>query len=100
TGCERILTSGQQPTAMLGAALIKDLVKQADGRISIMPGSGVRASNISSLRQETGANEFHSSARIHKKSAMAYIQNSMQDDQVLVMANRHEIEQMLIQLNS
>jgi len=100
TGCERILTSGQQPTAMLGAALIKDLVKQADGRISIMPGSGVRASNISSLRKETGANEFHSSARIQKKSAMAYIQTSMQEDQVSVMANRHEIEQMLIQLNS
>jgi copper homeostasis protein len=100
TGCERILTSGQQPTAMLGAALIKDLVKQADGRISIMPGSGVRASNISSLRKETGANEFHSSARIHKKSAMTYIQTSMQEDQVSVMANRHEIEQMLIQLNS
>src|ERR1700730_781070 len=54
-GCERILTSGQQPTAMLGAALIKDLVHQSDGRIQIMPGSGVRAANIADLKKETGA---------------------------------------------
>src|SRR4029077_4995194 len=45
-GCERVLTSGQQPTAMEGAALIADLVRQSAGRIVIMPGSGIRASNI------------------------------------------------------
>ena len=28
-GCERILTSGQQPTAILGSHLIRDLVDQA-----------------------------------------------------------------------
>ncbi|MDP4213218.1 MAG: copper homeostasis protein CutC [Bacteroidota bacterium] len=98
-GCERILTSGQQPTAILGSALIKDLVKQAAGRILIMPGSGVRASNIADLRRQTGAHEFHSSARIHKKSGMHFIQHSMQEDQESVMADRHEIEQMLIQLS-
>ena len=35
-GCERILTSGQQPSAILGAPLIKDLTDQAAGRIVIM----------------------------------------------------------------
>ena len=32
-GCERILTSGQQPTAIQGAPLIADLVKQSADRI-------------------------------------------------------------------
>jgi copper homeostasis protein len=99
-GCERILTSGQQPTAILGAALIRDLVVQADGRIQIMAGSGVRASNILDLKNETGCSNFHSSARVLKKSAMEYVQPFMSEDQSTVMADRHEIEQMLNRLNA
>ncbi len=99
-GCERILTSGQQSTAILGAGLIRELVKQAAGRIIIMPGSGVRSSNIADLRRETGAYEFHSSARTNKKSAMDFVQRSMQEEQEYVMANRQEIEKMVIRLNS
>jgi len=98
TGCERILTSGQQSTAILGAPLIKDLILQADGRIQVMPGSGVRASNISALKEETGATEFHSSARMLKKSAMEFVNPFMSEDQHTVMADRNEIEQMLFQL--
>jgi copper homeostasis protein len=100
TGCERILTSGQQPTAILGAPLIRDLVMQADGRIQIMPGSGVRASNIADLKNETGATQFHSSARILKKSSMEFIQPLMNEDQSTVMADKDEIERMLFQLNA
>ena len=76
-GCDRILTSGQQPTAILGAPLIRDLILQAEGRIMIMPGSGVRASNIFDLKNETGAFQFHSSARRFQKSLMEYIQPQM-----------------------
>ena len=99
-GCERILTSGQQPTAILGAPLIKDLVLQADGRILIMPGSGIRAGNIADLKKETGATQFHSSARTLKKSAMEFVQPSMNEDQSTVMADRREIEQMLYVLKA
>ncbi len=98
-GCERILTSGQQPTAMLGTSLIRDLVLQADGRIQIMPGSGVRAANISELKKETGADQFHSSARTMNNSSMEYIQLSMNEDQSVVMADREEIQQMARQLH-
>ena len=45
-GCERILTSGQKPAAPEGVELIAELNKKADGRIIIMPGSGVRKENI------------------------------------------------------
>src|ERR1700754_3642935 len=58
-GFERILTSGQRPTAMDGAVLIDQLVREADDRIVIMPGAGVRSSNIAALAESTGASEFH-----------------------------------------
>src|SRR5664279_166072 len=96
-GCERILTSGQQPTAMLGAPLIRDLVLQSEGRIQIMPGSGIRAANISDLKKETGATSFHSSARILKKSSMEFIQPLMNEDQSTIVADREEIERMLLE---
>jgi len=61
TGCERILTSGLMPNAMEGANILHSLVQQAAGRIVIMPGGGVRSTNIAQLRQITGAAEYHSS---------------------------------------
>jgi copper homeostasis protein len=97
-GCERILTSGQQPTAILGAHLIRDLILQADGRIEIMPGSGVRASNITDLKNETGATQFHSSARIFRKSSMDYVQPFMTEDLSTIIADRQEIEGMVSRL--
>jgi copper homeostasis protein len=99
-GCERILTSGQQPKAILGASLIKDLITQADGRIQIMPGAGVRAENIADLKKETGATQFHSSASVLKKSSMDFVQPFMIEDQSVVMADRREIEEMILQLRT
>lgn len=61
-GCERILTSGQRTTAVEGKELIARLVEAAGDRIVIMPGAGVRASNLEELKNSTGAKEFHSSA--------------------------------------
>jgi len=72
-GCQRILTSGQQPTAPRGIDLIARLVKAADERIIIMPGSGVRKENIKELAEKTGATEFHSSLRGKQKSKMEFI---------------------------
>lgn len=66
----RVLTSGQQPTAMQGASLLAELVRQAAGRIVIMPGCGVNEWNIAELAACTGASEFHFSARELKESKM------------------------------
>jgi len=71
-GCSRILTSGQQPLAVQGADLIAQLVKAADKKIIIMPGSGVRKENIKMLADTTGAVEFHTSLRSYAKSKMKY----------------------------
>ncbi|HTR30916.1 MAG TPA: copper homeostasis protein CutC [Puia sp.] len=90
-GCERILTSGQRPVAMEGAELLRELVRQADERIVIMPGSGVRASNIAELAARTGAVEFHTSARVRGASAMEYVNGAMEEDLSMVMADEEEI---------
>ncbi len=71
-GCDRILTSGQQPDAIQGIPLIRQLIEKAAGRIIIMPGCGVREHNIAQIEAETGATEFHTSARSVVKSAMQY----------------------------
>lgn len=71
-GCDRILTSGQQSDAVKGIPMIKQLVERADGRIIIMPGCGVREENIALIEQETGAKEFHTSARSVLYSRMEY----------------------------
>ena len=98
-GCERILTSGQQPTAMEGAELIAQLIQQADDRIIIMPGSGIRSANITELAQKTKAEEFHSSARTHLSSNMQYIKANMKNDTSVVIADENEIKNMVESLS-
>ena len=72
-GCERILTSGQKPSAPDAIELIASLNKTADDRIIIMPGSGVRKENVKELADKTGCVEFHSSLRGKTKSKMQFI---------------------------
>lgn len=72
SGCQRILTSGQQPAAPQGADLIAELIRSAEQKIIIMPGSGVRKENIKELAEKTGAREFHSSLRGNQKSKMEF----------------------------
>jgi copper homeostasis protein len=62
-GCHRLLTSGQASSAEQGIPLIKKLVEQSAGRISIMPGAGVNAKNACRILSETGAHEIHGSLR-------------------------------------
>lgn len=70
--CDRVLTSGQAATAEAGLPLLKELVKQAAGRISIMPGCGVNSGNAARILQATGAVEIHASARKSVGSGMKF----------------------------
>ena len=45
-GVDRILTSGQKDKANEGLELLKELKKNANNRIKIMPGSGINKSNL------------------------------------------------------
>jgi copper homeostasis protein len=90
-GCERILTSGQKPTAYDGIDNIKALLQKAGDRIIIMPGSGVNSKNIIEIAQHTGATEFHSSARNFIDSKMQFSQSSMNEQLTSVNLNADEV---------
>ena len=64
-GFDRILTSGQEEKASDGVSLINKLVKQSNDRISIMPGSGIRASNVNLFLENNAISEIHSSCYIN-----------------------------------
>lgn len=60
-GVDRLLTSGQQPSALDGARLIADLRKRSEF-VEIMPGAGVRPENVAEIMQATGSREVHGTA--------------------------------------
>lgn len=62
-GADRVLTSGGSPNAMDGLECMASLVKAARGRIDVMVCGGVRAQNVQSIVEATGAREFHAALR-------------------------------------
>jgi copper homeostasis protein len=99
-GCERILTSGQHATAREGAAILAQLVQQANGRIAIMPGAGVRSSNIAQLINDTGATEFHTSARITVPDEVTFQNPAITDAGPWYIANEEELNKIMVVLNN
>lgn len=71
-GFHRVLTSGCAATALEGKEMIRNLNLQADGRIGIMAGCGIRLNNLEELARYTGVSEFHSSLRHDKPSPMRF----------------------------
>lgn len=71
-GIVRILSSGGKASAIAGAEILAKLVIKAGHRIIIMPGAGINTSNIKELIRQTGAKEFHASARRQLDSRMIF----------------------------
>jgi copper homeostasis protein len=61
TGFERILTSGGTPNALRGAESLRRAYDAAQGRISIMPGAGIKPDNIHDILAIAPFTEVHSS---------------------------------------
>ena len=61
-GFQTILTSGQKPNVVEGVNRLAELVSKANNRIVIMPGGGLRSTNIEQIQEKTGATFYHSSA--------------------------------------
>lgn len=58
-GVDRILTSGQAPSAWEGRDLIAELVRRAGADCIIMAGGGVREDHAAELAAHTGVQELH-----------------------------------------
>jgi len=58
-GFTRVLTSGQEKTAVEGRGLIGRLIAQADGRIEILVGGGVRSHNVTQLVTAIHCTQVH-----------------------------------------
>lgn len=61
-GFATVLTSGTFPNVMEGKEVLEKLVIQAQNRIEIMPGGGLRSNNVAELDAVVRANWYHSSA--------------------------------------
>lgn len=92
-GCDRILTSGQQPKAIDGTGLLaklekrikelerkkenlkqenKELEKFPSLQIQLLAGSGVNEENIRKIFEATDIHEYHFSARVNVPSRMKH----------------------------
>jgi copper homeostasis protein len=71
-GYDRILTSGGKLRAIDGVDTLACLNRQAQKRISIMPGSGVSEENVLELVSKTGVAEIHFSAVSFRESDMTW----------------------------
>lgn len=71
-GVDRILSSGQQPNALMGAPLLASLIEKIQGHITVMPGGGITHENIGEIYRITGASEYHFSAKKVQKSPFSF----------------------------
>lgn len=71
-GIERVLTSGQEETALAGSETIAALVERAAGRLVVMAGGGIDARNVKRVVCETGVREVHATLRANTASQMTY----------------------------
>lgn len=75
-GCERVLTSGMEANVEQGLNTLAEMVKLANGRISVMAGAGLNSENALDVVLETGVREVHLSGKSWRKSKMAFISDS------------------------
>jgi copper homeostasis protein len=106
TGTRRILTSGQQPTALEGIDLLKKLVIQANHRIEIMAGAGVAAANAASLAS-IGVDALHLTAKSTRAGAMQYHNPNLNmasiatiSDHEIVYTDAQKIRELMAALNT
>ncbi|MDY4410614.1 MAG: copper homeostasis protein CutC [Prevotella sp.] len=97
-GFDRVLTSGQQPTALDGIPLLRELHQLAGDRIKIMAGCGVNESNIAHIHEATAITNFHFSAREPQRSKMRFTNRNIYmgskdaDETTIMVTTRRRVE--------
>ena len=75
--------------------LLQKLVVQAGNRIIIMPGAGINSNNIAALKLNTGAKEFHGSAKKTMVNPMTYLNILVSDYGNVFFADEDEIRKIV-----
>jgi copper homeostasis protein len=72
-GITRVLSSGQQPSALAGAANLAAWRAHVGDRLQILPGGGVTVANAQAVLRLTGCDQLHASlsAKVHDRSMAA-----------------------------
>lgn len=65
-GVTRVLTSGQESSAYNGATRIAEFIKEAAGRIQILPAGGINRFTIADILSRTGCEQVHASLTMTK----------------------------------
>lgn len=71
-GVDRVLTSGQAPSARKGTRVLARLVARAGGRIGILAGGSVSEEDIAEIAQRSGVREVHVRATALLESPTSY----------------------------
>ena len=61
TQIDRVMTSGQMPTAMEGLSVLAKIEAQAAGQIEVLPAGRVGSSNAVQILEKTGCHQLHGS---------------------------------------
>ncbi|MCW8328015.1 copper homeostasis protein CutC [Photobacterium sp. SDRW27] len=69
-GCERVLTSGLEASALDGAEMLRRMVDYCGNKLSIMAGAGVTADNVAEIIQKSNVHEVHLSGKSTRPSNM------------------------------
>jgi copper homeostasis protein len=88
-GATRLLSSGQQPTALFGIKTLNSMNNLAKGKLQIMPGGGINSQNALAFK-EAGFEAIHLSAI--KKELGSTTSTDLFNTQVSGHSDRKEIE--------
>lgn len=97
-GCERVLTSGLRTAAPDASELLKKLVEAAGDRLIIMPGAGIKSSNVRKLAEVSGATQFHGSARKIADNPVTFINKEVNDYGHVYITDENEVREIIAQL--
>jgi copper homeostasis protein len=66
-GVRRVITSGQEESAVKGADCIAELIRRSAGRIEVLPAGGINAATVAEVLARTGCDQVHASLRASKE---------------------------------
>lgn len=85
-GATRILTSGGAGRAARAVPVLRDLVRRAEGRLTIVAGGGVVAEDVGALVREAGVREVH--ARMTSAERMSGVVRAARESRKQEAGNR------------